>query len=566
MDNVRFYRYAALGPQWSWRDLDIFQDNFPSEEFEMESVIRADAANDRRPNDDPVSDPGDSAVVSCTAPLAGTLAEDNGDAAIYCHVLVKYIGDPASPKTPDSGIDLEGDWGTYRSMDGLWTVIQCDSAQQDEAIVDDKYCVDLNDSLFTRGFRIDYYFKARDADGVWTTLPGRAETHNIYFEWTCLPTLASDILYVDDFHGRGTLEGNVQTYMDPAFYAVLTPESYPDRYDVNNPSSVVGNGLGSRARTMHLTTAYRKIIWDSGNLEDATICTGDAETSGKSPDCQALVNWMDLSENEDGVGLWIMGDDIAWDLDNSPTTCALDLMSAWCGVTLVHDSYYDLTGGRVAGGYITPLLHSVPGAVYTNPLHEDSLYVDSGCAVINAFDVLGETENSQYAYEYPPFGGEQYYAAVQNERTNSAENAVKTMWFGFSFMYIRDASYASGVPIVRNRIMEAMILWMGNDAEGSIVHDDTPAAYKLAQNFPNPFNPSTTIMFDMRAKGNVSLKIYNVAGQLVRTLVNGVKDAGPHKLTWDGRNNSGVAVSSGVYFYKMETKDFSQTKKMIMLR
>ena len=88
----------------------------------------------------------------------------------------------------------------------------------------------------------------------------------------------------------------------------------------------------------------------------------------------------------------------------------------------------------------------------------------------------------------------------------------------------------------------------------------------LAQNFPNPFNPSTTIKFDLKDKGFVTLKVYNVAGQLVRTLVNGVKDANPYTVTWDGKNDRGGAVASGIYFYKMETKDFSQTKKMVMLR
>jgi flagellar hook assembly protein FlgD len=64
----------------------------------------------------------------------------------------------------------------------------------------------------------------------------------------------------------------------------------------------------------------------------------------------------------------------------------------------------------------------------------------------------------------------------------------------------------------------------------------------------------------------VALKVYNVAGQLVRTLVNGTKDAGSYTITWDGKNNRGSGVASGIYFYKMETKDFSQTKKMVMLR
>ena len=70
-DNVRLYRYRTAGPQWSYRDLDLFQDNFPELEFTLESYVRADAANDINTNDDPVLRPGDSIVVDCTSLLGG---------------------------------------------------------------------------------------------------------------------------------------------------------------------------------------------------------------------------------------------------------------------------------------------------------------------------------------------------------------------------------------------------------------------------------------------------------------------------------------------------------------
>ncbi|MCX5754172.1 MAG: T9SS type A sorting domain-containing protein [Candidatus Krumholzibacteria bacterium] len=95
---------------------------------------------------------------------------------------------------------------------------------------------------------------------------------------------------------------------------------------------------------------------------------------------------------------------------------------------------------------------------------------------------------------------------------------------------------------------------------------EVPSAFKLSQNFPNPFNPSTTIKFDMKAKGLVALKIYDVAGRLVRTLVDEVKDAGVYSAVWDGRNNIGADVASGIYFYKMETEEFQATKKLVLLR
>ena len=74
------------------------------------------------------------------------------------------------------------------------------------------------------------------------------------------------------------------------------------------------------------------------------------------------------------------------------------------------------------------------------------------------------------------------------------------------------------------------------------------------------------IKFDMKAKGNVTLNVYNVAGQLVRVLVDEVKDAGSYTATWDGTNNNGSKVASGIYFYQMETEAFCKSRKMVLLR
>ncbi|MCB5265732.1 MAG: carboxypeptidase regulatory-like domain-containing protein [Candidatus Cloacimonetes bacterium] len=88
----------------------------------------------------------------------------------------------------------------------------------------------------------------------------------------------------------------------------------------------------------------------------------------------------------------------------------------------------------------------------------------------------------------------------------------------------------------------------------------------LKGNYPNPFNPETTISFSVKDAGPVNIEIYNVKGQLVKKLVNDVKAAGEHTVVWNGNDNNGRAVSSGVYYYKMNAGKFSSTKKMIMMK
>ncbi|MCK4776282.1 MAG: T9SS type A sorting domain-containing protein, partial [Candidatus Krumholzibacteria bacterium] len=85
---------------------------------------------------------------------------------------------------------------------------------------------------------------------------------------------------------------------------------------------------------------------------------------------------------------------------------------------------------------------------------------------------------------------------------------------------------------------------------------------------PNPFNPETTIRYELKERGHVSLAVYNVAGKLVRTLVDEVKPplAGGYSVAWDGRTNAGNPVPSGVYFYRLVTQNFMQTRKMILLK
>lgn len=97
-------------------------------------------------------------------------------------------------------------------------------------------------------------------------------------------------------------------------------------------------------------------------------------------------------------------------------------------------------------------------------------------------------------------------------------------------------------------------------------HDDVSVDYRLGQNYPNPFNPETVIEFDLPENSAVSLKIYNLLGQKIRTLFSGHMLSGMKKMTWDGKNDAGRLMPSGIYFYKLTAEKYSQNKRMLLIR
>lgn len=100
----------------------------------------------------------------------------------------------------------------------------------------------------------------------------------------------------------------------------------------------------------------------------------------------------------------------------------------------------------------------------------------------------------------------------------------------------------------------------------NLLQDSIPEGFQLFHNYPNPFNSATTIQFSLPTITEVSIQIFDINGKLVRTLFQGRKDAGLHRLKWDGADNAGRKISSGVYFYKLVAGSFNETKKLILVK
>ena len=93
-----------------------------------------------------------------------------------------------------------------------------------------------------------------------------------------------------------------------------------------------------------------------------------------------------------------------------------------------------------------------------------------------------------------------------------------------------------------------------------------PAVTELKGNYPNPFNPETTIHYSLKEASPVSIKIYNIKGQCVRTLINAFEEAGYHTAIWQGKDDNNKSVTSGVYFYRLKSNGYTSTKKMLLLK
>ncbi|HEX6790338.1 MAG TPA: FlgD immunoglobulin-like domain containing protein [Candidatus Krumholzibacteria bacterium] len=212
---------------------------------------------------------------------------------------------------------------------------------------------------------------------------------------------------------------------------------------------------------------------------------------------------------------------------------------------------------------------------YTGPNHQNGLATellqDIGWTVqcpvavaISSFGVRatdrGAMIDARFESTFPNVLVNVYRGAGRDGALNVL--ATQSMSGRSTFSYVDE----SAVPGKSYRYMIGVV-----DGEGEFVSPiqsfTMPAAStRLEQNMPNPFNPTTAIRFSLASKENVTLAVYDIAGRLVRSLVNGTREVGSHEMTWDGRDNAGASVSSGVYFYRLDAGKFSQTRKMVLLK
>ena len=143
-----------------------------------------------------------------------------------------------------------------------------------------------------------------------------------------------------------------------------------------------------------------------------------------------------------------------------------------------------------------------------------------------------------------------------------------TAYFYYPGLSIANVDGGSTLEMIIRSRNDSLYIYGTNLTVSSFVDNNPiqPGNFRVEQNFPNPFNPSTTIRYSIQSPEKVSIRIYDISGQIVREFNEEHTEAGNFEIIWDGRNNFGEKVSSAAYFYQVSAGEFVESKKMILIK
>jgi len=308
---------------------------------------------------------------------------------------------------------------------------------------------------------------------------------------------------------------------------------------------------------------YQKVLWNCSDLSRGLMGDGGTPNGGssaeKSDDFGLAYTFLNTSPHGNpGWAYW--GDDVVQDWSTLVGVGALGVKATYMNHTLTSGDQRAITG--VNSPRVLPVS---PASFAPWLVPAESFYVYGGCAVINDFDVPGQAGASAVSHKYND-ATTGPNAGLSQWTINSVADTARFFLAGYAFNHIRDDDQLGPPDYVVH--LSEILEFFQNNMEDPTGIDPVAFVNNLEGNYPNPFNPTTTIKYSIASPGRVSLKIYNAAGQLVRTLVDEERSpsAEGFAVRWDGTDNRGQGVSSGVYFYKLAATGFTQTKKMVLLK
>lgn len=547
-DNVAVLCWPFGGPAMATRSIDLANDGLPaSGTLDLVDLgsnsVRFDMARNIAPADHLRNDPGDSIIADIAVLRAGaTLVREP-----RLHVRMRTNPLFDAHRALPAGFNQVGDIVTgFVAGDTvrLW----------DGQIVEDRWSFDLPDTgFFYPGDVIHYFLEAGDVvagDEIWSTLPADTAGFASFdpltrfhrdFTVRALPTQFGpepgdqpSILIWDD---AGSAEMAERWRFALANLGLRVGMDY-DLFVTRGASSGVGNGLGGRATSLQLS-GYQTLLYTCGSLGTSLLGNGDFEAD-PSHDIDVVTGWLGLGERS----LVVSGHHfVSGMLAGGPDGVAF--LNTYLPVICHPGMVGPLIGGQTSPG-VSPMPDN--GILVTV-----DRWVASSGYWLAPFDAVQAAGTSVQLAEYLSPDGEPgaylYAAAVYNR--NQADGADIVL-LPYDLSVIRnspDWTPPDGPSIpARAWILGDILDAVGTWSPGPPLHAELPAGRFAVRCYPNPFNPSTSIALDLPRAGEVRVRMYDVRGALVRELVRGSLASGRHEVIWDGRDDAGAPVASGVYF------------------
>jgi hypothetical protein len=401
------------------------------------------------------------------------------------------------------------------------------------------------------GKEILYYLEATDGVGNTSVFPyGAPQNHR---EFSILPIHASledpGLLLVNK-HGRRIPGANDQWryfYEDYVREAMDILGYTYDVYDVEVPTASNSQSNGPDTTGMKY---YDTQMWFSGDLGDASL--------NKRDQCN-LILWLSEAElgkdrnllmTGNGIGRWV-------GLDND----TLDFYSDWLAA-----EYVSYTGFTFLLGVCDE-----PGG------HDFMTYDDGECALYNGYSLICSYEfvqptegmaGTEVPVRYVYNGGLSLPAGVAHTEPTLGYRTVY-LAFGTAFMMegVDGEQFYGGIEDRADLISNIMGYFQrAPETPGTSIPGELAPSKRLGRARPNPFNPVTTIDYGLAVPGHVTLRVYDLAGRLVRTVVDAKRGAGGHTAMWDGRSDAGDRAASGVYFIRMEAPGYRASERLVLLK
>lgn len=394
------------------------------------------------------------------------------------------------------------------------------------------------------GATFKYYFEAIDAQDNMSRLP--ADAPSGYYSFKILPTADAQVLIA--YSGNQ----DYQRLELPIYEAAMQEQGIG--YDIYDWEEYAEYAIDPQ---------YEAVL--------AYANTGSANDKMKYF-AEVLTDYLALGEVQSPKNLWFSSDGLAaGQHGHSNSSPIRRLMSGYFRTHYIATGFGGGTnglGGPDSFGYEHGTILALPGTPVGTEGMEYPVYANSpDCIFPNDeagspyYDEVPYPEigaNYVYAFEDGPINGNAYlYHGVAATTVDTP--VYKTMYFSFDFSQLTNNNH-------RMQWMQDLMFWWNiNPISNTDVH--TPVLSSGLDNiYPNPFNPSTTIRYNVAKTERISLKIYNLRGQQVKELVNESKTAGTHTANWDGTDKAGNPVASGVYYLRLQTNTTRETRKLTMIK